>query len=234
MTIFTALPVFCVTTAAGLTRWLAPGKVAQSPPATPCKPSPSPVTDTEQNISDGTLLQAIAGGEEWALEALYERYARYAYALAYRIVHEGSAAEDVVQDVFLAIWRKAGSYHEQQGSVRSWLQAIVHHRAIDYIRASAHRDQQWTTFNNEQDQKDAQTGIWEEVWHLERRSLIRQLLTQLPAEQRLVIELAYFGGYTHVEIAERWNIPLGTVKGRMRLGLHKMKTLLAQNGLETF
>lgn len=196
---------------------------------------PAFVDSKEQDLDDEGLILAICEGEEWAMDILYQRYSKYAYSLAYRIVHDSTIAEDIVQDAFLSIWRKAASYQEQQGSVRSWLQAIVHHRAIDKVRASAHRDAQWTPLQteNEQDPPSEQPEVWEEVWLHERASLIRSVLALLPPEQRQVIELAYFGGYTHAEIAEGWNIPLGTVKGRMRLGLQKMKQLLCQRGVET-
>src|SRR5579884_841456 len=196
--------------------------------------SPSLEQDA-QDLDDEELLFAICEGAEWAMDVLYQRYYKYAYALAYRIVHDSAIAEDIVQDSFLAVWRKAASYQEQQGSVRSWLQAIVHHRAIDKLRASAHRDAQWVPLQieNEQDPPSTQPEVWEEAWRHEQAVLIRRVLAQLPSAQRQVIELAYFGGYTHAEIAERWDIPLGTVKGRMRLGLQKMKQLLREQGVET-
>ena len=188
-----------------------------------------------QNPSDEELISAICHGAEWALETLYERYHRYAYALAYRILQESTGAEDIVQEVFLSIWRKAASYQKHHGSVFSWLQAIVHHRAIDRVRSAAHRDHQWTALQveGEQDPPADQCEVWEQAWHHEQGELIRKVLEQLPSEQRQVIELAYFGGYTHAEIAEKVNIPLGTVKGRMRLGLQKMKHLLREYGLDT-
>jgi RNA polymerase sigma-70 factor (ECF subfamily) len=169
--------------------------------------------------TDEELISAICNGEEYAMEILYERYHRYAYSLAYRILHDPVAAEDIVQDAFLSIWRKAASYQMQHGSVHGWLQAIVHHRAIDRVRAAVHRDRQWTPLQveNEQDLPSVQPDVWEQAWCDERHRIIRTVLDRLPAEQRMVIELAYFGGYTHAEIAEQWHIPLGTVKGRMRL-----------------
>ncbi|HYT28219.1 MAG TPA: sigma-70 family RNA polymerase sigma factor [Ktedonobacteraceae bacterium] len=190
--------------------------------------------------SDEELMAAICGGSEFALELLYERYHRYAFFLAYRILHDPAAAEDIVQEAFLALWRKADSYQQQHGSVHSWLQAIVHHRAIDKIRASAHRDQQCISLqagrdksdSYEQDPVSAEPELWEQAWHDEQSRLIRAALNQIPAEQRQVIELAYFGGYTHTEISEQWNIPLGTVKGRMRLGLQKLKLLLQEDGID--
>ena len=183
--------------------------------------------------TDEQLISAISKGEESAIEVLYERYHRYAYALAYRILHDPSASEDIVQDAFLSIWRKASSYQAQNGSVQSWIQAIVRHRAIDKIRASAHRDYQWTPLqvDNEQDPPSEEPDVWEQAWQSEQYRIIHEVMEQIPGEQRLVIELAYFGGLTHAEISEQYQIPPGTVKGRMRLGLQKMKALLAERGL---
>ena len=182
---------------------------------------------------DEQLIAAICIGEESAIEALYERYHRYAYSLAYRILRDPLAAEDIVQDAFLSIWRKASSYQAKNGSVQNWIQAIVRNRAIDKIRASAHRDYQWTPLQveNEQDPPSDEPDVWEQAWQSEQHRIIREVIKQIPVEQRMVIELAYFGGLTHAEISEQYHIPLGTVKGRMRLGLQKMKALLAERGL---
>lgn len=187
----------------------------------------------QPELTDEQLLSAICKGEEFAIEVLYERYHRYVYALAYRILHDTVASEDIVQDAFLAIWRKAFSYQAQNGSVQSWIQAIVRNKAIDKIRASAHRDYQWTPLqaDNEQDPPSEQPDVWEQAWQGEQHRIIHEVMEQIPNEQRMAIELAYFGGLTHAEIAERYHIPLGTVKGRMRLGLQKMKALLAERGL---
>jgi RNA polymerase sigma-70 factor, ECF subfamily len=186
-------------------------------------------------MSDEDLITAICARAEWAIELLYERYHRYAYSLAYHILRDSSAAEDTVQEVFLSIWHKASSYQRQHGSVHRWLQAIVHHRAIDKVRAAAHRDYQWTALQteNEQTPPSQQPELWEQVWYGEQQTLIHAALEQLPSEQRQVIELAYFGGYTHAEIAEQYHIPLGTVKGRMRLGLQKLRHLLQEQEVET-
>src|SRR5947208_12792889 len=189
----------------------------------------------QTDLTDEELIAAICLDAEWALEALYTRYHRYAYAQAYRILHESTGAEDIVQEVFLSVWRKAASYQKHHGSVFSWLQAIVHHRAIDRVRSAAHRDHQWTPLQveGEQDPPSEQCEVWEQAWHHEQGELIRQVLELLPLEQRQVIELAYFGGYTHAEIAEKVNIPLGTVKGRMSLGLQKLKHVLREYVLDT-
>lgn len=191
------------------------------------KSEPTVEVEARTDLTDEQLISAICEGEEWAMEVLYERHSRYAYALAYRVLHDTSAAEDVVQEAFLSVWRKASSYQRQHGSVHSWIQAIVHHRAIDTLRTPAYREQQWAkgpyTTENEQEPASEQADVWEQAWHSEQHRAIRSVLAQLPTEQRFVIEQAYFGGYTHAEIAERWHIPLGTVKGRMRLGLQKMQ-----------
>ncbi len=187
----------------------------------------------KSEATDEQLISAICEGEESAIEALYERYHRYAYALAYRILRDPLAAEDIVQDAFLSIWRKASSYQAKNGTVPIWIQAIVRNRAIDKIRASAHRDYQWTPLQveNEQDPPSDEPDVWEQAWQSEQSRIIREVIEQIPAEQRMVIEHAYFRGLTHAEISEQYYIPLGTVKGRMRLGLQKMKTLLAERGI---
>src|ERR1051326_172870 len=169
-------------------------KVAKAKPASQVQQQPVAI---HQDPSDEELISAICHGAEWALETLYNRYHGYAYALAYRILHEATGAEDIVQEVFLSVWRKAASYQKHHGSVFSWLQAIVHHRAIDRVRSAAHRDYQWAPLQveGEQDPAGDQCEVWEQAWHHERGELIHHVLEQLPLEQRQVIELAYFGGY---------------------------------------
>lgn len=192
-----------------------------------------------QEISDEALIAAICQKAEWAMKFLYERYYRYVYTLAYHVLRDHGLVEDILQDAFLSVWNKANLYQRQQGTVRSWLQAIVYHRAIDFVRSSAaQHQQQWQSSLPTEDQPeiqfvDGQPDVWDKVWNNERALLIRGLLNELPEEQRQVIEWSYFGGLTHIEISERWNIPLGTVKGRMRLGLQKMRRLLLERGLDS-
>lgn len=189
----------------------------------------TPYSKQTEEYTDEMCMHALRYNmAEWALEKLYERYKRYAYSLAYRILNDSFLAEDVVQDVFFTLWQKAFFYHEQQGSVKSWLQAIVRNRAIDKMRSFAHRDAQCVQLHHlhEQDPTSTDCDVWEQVWDGQQAALIRQAMMQLPAEQCLVIELSYFYGYTHAEIAHQQQLPLGTVKGRMRLGLQKMKLLL--------
>lgn len=194
-------------------------------------------TNTKQteDVTDTFLMQAICYHKaEWAVEKLYERYKRYVYSLAYSMLSDAFLAEDIVQDVFLTLWHKAHAYHEQQGSMKSWLQAITRNRTIDKLRSVAHRDYQCIHLQSEDspDPLSPEPEMWEQVWECEQSTYIRKALLQLPPEQREAIELSYFQGLTHAEIASQLQLPLGTVKGRMRLGLRKIKSLLQEYGME--
>jgi RNA polymerase sigma-70 factor (ECF subfamily) len=172
---------------------------------------------------DDVLIVALAERDLGALATLYDRYGRLAYALAYRILGEGEAAEDVVHDAYISAWRGAASYRRERGNVRGWLMSIVHHRAVDILRRK-------TTFRPaplelaEAQPSDEDTALAAEK-NVEHRT-VREALETLPQAQRRTIELAYFGGYTHVELSELMGVPLGTVKGRMRIGLQKMRRAL--------
>lgn len=173
-------------------------------------------------LADEDLISLAESGDADAFAALYDRHGRAAYSLAYRMMGERQAAEDLVQDVFLKIWRLAGSYRAERGSVRTWILSIVHNRGIDQIRSSASR-------RRTQDKIEASAAksqpseAFSEAWRNTQRDQVRDALTSLPPEQLKILELAYFSGYTHVEISELLDLPLGTVKGRMRLGLKKIK-----------
>lgn len=175
--------------------------------------------------TDAELLAAIAASDPDALVALYDRYGRLAFGLAYRILGDAFLAEEVVQDAFMNVWRNAAKFDANRGAVRSWLLAIVHHRAVDRLR-------EWRGKAPEVNLDDAAlTLAAPDVWgalldQLELES-VQQALAALPEEQRLALELAYFQGLTHQEIAERTGWPLGTVKSRLRLGLAKLADLLA-------
>lgn len=191
--------------------------------------------EQSEHCSDQALLQSLCfNGSEWAIEQLYNRYKHYSYALAYRILGDSSLAEDVVQDAFFTLWQKAFSYQQDLGSVKSWLQAIVRNRALDKVRSSTHRECQFTHLPamDEQDVPSVETEIWEQVWGCEQSTFIRKALAQLSPEQRQVIALNYFSGYTHMEIARQLQLPIGTVKGRIRLGLRKIKLLLQTYGVD--
>jgi RNA polymerase sigma-70 factor, ECF subfamily len=175
--------------------------------------------------ADQDLISLVRERDAHAFATLYDRHARAAYSLAYRMMGERQAAEDLVQDTFLKLWRGASTYRPERGNVRSWLLAIVHNQAIDQIRSSASR-------RRVQEKVEASaprvqpSEAFAESWRNAQRDQIREALRSLPAEQLRVLELAYCGGYKHVEIAELLGLPLGTVKGRMRLGLKKMRGLL--------
>ena len=177
--------------------------------------------------TDDALIGALAGRDLTALAALYDRYGRVAYALAYRILGEPEGAEDVVHDGFLSAWRGAASYRSERGNVRGWLLSIVHHRAVDVLRRK-------TTFRpaplEVAEQRPADDDTAEEATRNVEHATVRAALEGLPQAQRRTIELAYFGGYTHVELAQIMGVPLGTVKGRMRIGLQKLRRALEREG----
>jgi RNA polymerase sigma-70 factor, ECF subfamily len=190
--------------------------------------------ESSNDLSDEALLNAIANGAVWAMESLYQRYSRILYSLAYRLVADHQVAEDLLQDAFLAIWRRSTSYSPQAGAARSWLISILHHRAIDHLRRVRRRStlQEAPLEELELDETTAFPDVWEDVWRSVQSSQVRAALMKIPAEQRLVIELAYFQGWTHTEIAEGVQIPLGTVKARLRLGLIHLKHALEQVGMD--
>jgi RNA polymerase sigma-70 factor, ECF subfamily len=177
----------------------------------------------DQLSGDDALMAALAERDLAALGDLYDRYGRLAYALAYRILGESEAAEDVVQDAFISAWRGAASYRRERGNPRGWLLSIVHHRAVDVLRRK-------TTFRPAPLEMAEQRPAEEDTAAMAERNVqqqtVRRALQTLPDAQRRTIELAYFGGYTHVELAELMGVPLGTVKGRMRIGLQKMRRAL--------
>jgi len=170
-------------------------------------------------------LISLAESDPEAFATLYGRHSRAAYALAYRMMGERMAAEDLVQEVFLKIWRAARSYRSERGSVRTWILSIVRNRGIDQLRSHASR-------RRTQDKLEASaprsqpSEAFAETWRNSRRDQVREALEALPPEQSKILDLAYFSDCTHVEIAGFLNIPLGTVKGRMRLGIEKMRGLL--------
>ena len=190
--------------------------------------------ETQNEPSDEALLYAIAGGAVWAMDSLYQRYSRIFYSLAYRMVADHQIAEDLLQDAFLAIWRHATTYSPHTGAARSWLISILHHRTIDYLRRVRRRSiiQETPLEELELNESIAHPDAWDAAWQSVKCSHVRAALMQIPTEQRLVIELAYFQGWTHSEIADGTQIPLGTIKARMRLGLLHLKQVLIQMGID--
>jgi RNA polymerase sigma-70 factor (ECF subfamily) len=175
-------------------------------------------------LADADLIALVESDPE-AFATLYDRHSRAAYALAYKLMGERMAAEDLVQEAFLKIWRAARSYRSERGSVRTWILSIVRNRSIDQLRSHASR-------RRTQDKLEASaprsqpSEAFAETWRNSRRDQVREALEALPPEQSKILDLAYFSDCTHVEIAGLLNIPLGTVKGRMRLGIEKMRGLL--------
>lgn len=165
-----------------------------------------------------------------ALEEFYNRHRVLAYSLALRAAGNPSDAEEIVQEAFVNVWRAANTYRPERSNPRSWLLNIVRHGSIDRLRRRGSRVQS-VALEQGIDVADT-TDVWREVAANLTGEDVRQALSQLPAEQRETIELGYFKGYTHVEIAERMAVPLGTVKGRMRMGLHKLKSLLESSNAE--
>lgn len=179
----------------------------------------------DEGISDGELLARVASGDDAALGVLYDRYGRLALGLAYRVLGDRGQAEDVVQEAFLSVWRRAATFDAQRGSARGWLTSIVHNAAIDRRRGRFRRQQDEVDID---DHAWRLTGddVWEDVSRTLDREQVRRALAEIPKEQRETLELAYFGGLTQVEIAERTGEPLGTVKSRARLGLRRLEGLL--------
>lgn len=162
---------------------------------------------------------------------LYDRYGRLAYTLALRVLGDAAAAEDVVQEAFLSVWRRATSYRPERGSLRTWLCSIVHHRAIDRLRGRSGR----ARLDLPLDRAPAEEGIsdtWDAVAADLERGQIRRALAELPDEQRRTIELAYYAGYSQSEISSLMSVPLGTVKGRTRIALRRLRSSLERQGLE--
>ncbi len=181
-------------------------------------------------LGDDELMQLIACGDPRAFEVIYERHSTAAFSLACRICGVRATAEEVAQDAFVSIWRGVARYDGARGSVRAWLLAVVHHRAIDAVRRSGvherrRADEQAALHVEAPERTEAEV-----VRRVEARS-VRTLIDELPAEQRRVIDLAYFGGFTQEQIAELVQAPLGTVKGRMRLALEKMRASTEPAGI---
>ena len=175
-------------------------------------------------------MTLTSGGDTRAFTVLYDRHSRAAYSLAYRMMGGRQASDDLVQEAFLDVWRAAASYRAQKGSVRTWVLSIVHKRGIDQLRSA-------TRCRRIEDKVEATaptsqpSEAFAETWRSSQREQIREALRSLPSEQLKVLELAYFSGYTHVEIADLLDLPLGTVKGRMRLGLKKIREYFDSRGM---
>lgn len=193
------------------------------------QPAAAAATETEvtpTEVSDATLMAQLSNGEIDALEQLYERYSMLIFSLAVRILRDAQLAEDVVQEVFVRLWRRPASYDPARGRFVSWLMSVSRNRALDEqrrvsrrLRAEEADDHPGNELPTTDRFDDPQAGVLLD----ELRRQVREAMTRLPPAQREVIELAYFSGLTQVEIAERTGEPLGTVKTRVRLGMNKLR-----------
>ena len=196
------------------------------------EPAPLGAADPGAWSSDEAVLAAIGRCEEAALAALYDRYGRPAFGLAYRVLGERGVAEDVVQEAFLAVWRHADRYRPERGSPRAWLMTIVHHAAIDRRRGRHKREQ--TDVRLDDVEFALETGAGDPFAAVAEgiaASQVRTVLAGLPPEQREAIELAYFGGHTYRQVAVMLEAPEGTVKSRIRSGLRRLRKDLAEAGV---
>jgi RNA polymerase sigma-70 factor (ECF subfamily) len=182
-----------------------------------------------ERLADEELMPLVGRKDAEAFEVLYDRHGGAAYSLAYRIVGDRAAAEEVAQEAFISVWRSGARFDATRGSVRSWLLSVVRNRAIDFLRSKAGKAPK-LDFDDDSalEQRPAAERTEEEALRRETAVEVRGALGKLPGEQSKVIELAYFGGFSHSEIAEMLQLPMGTVKGRMRLGLEKIRGELAE------
>jgi RNA polymerase sigma factor (sigma-70 family) len=185
-----------------------------------------------RGLRDSELVELVAQKDAGALEALYERYGRPAYSLARRILTEETLAQDVVQEVFLSLWRDARRFDAGRGTVATYLLSMTHHRAVDVVRREE-RLRRWRTSDEGLElEADPKVRVEDEVLTSERRAEVRAALGELPAAQREALLLAYFGGYTQREVAALVGVPLGTVKTRMAAGMRKLEEALRDAGRE--
>lgn len=177
-------------------------------------------------LSDLEVMERIAQQDCQALQTLFSRYGRRCFALSYRIINNAQSAEEVVQDTFQAVWQKASHFDaERGGNVRGWLLTIVHRKSIDYRRREIDRRPPDVPIDDV-DFMLSMPDVFAEVDQIMLQERVRSALANLPPEQRQIIELAYFSGLSQSDIAAAENLPLGTVKGRTRLGLRKLSELL--------
>jgi RNA polymerase sigma-70 factor (ECF subfamily) len=181
-----------------------------------------------RNLADEEVMQLVADGNPRAFELLYDRHGGAAFSLAYRMVGNRVTAEDTTQEAFLSIWRSRLRYDASRGSVRTWVLGIVHNRAVDALRRGSVHDRGREPIEGMEERFEAAERTEVEAARREEAAGVRSALDALPDDQRRTIELAYFGGFSHSEIAELLNEPIGTVKGRMRLGLDKLRRRLAE------
>ena len=172
------------------------------------------------------LVMRVAGGDQLAMTSLYEKSSRVLYGLLLRILNEHTLAEEVLLDVYMQVWRQAGSYDEVRGSPMAWMMTIARSRAIDRLRSGQQESLLRTSFEGLEENARSEIDVEETAAIAEVQVRVRDALETLPAEQREVIELAYYGGLSHSEIALQLEQPLGTVKTRIRLAMMKLRDIL--------
>jgi RNA polymerase sigma-70 factor, ECF subfamily len=181
-----------------------------------------------RSLADEDLMELVRDGDGRAFEVIFDRHVGVAFSLAYRICGSRTRAEEVVQEAFLSLWRGGGRYDRARGSVRSWVLSVVHNRAIDALRRELVSTSRDVLDDRLAEQLVSPHETAAEVQRRDDARRVRSALEELPTDQRRVIELAYFGGFSHSQIAELLELPAGTVKGRMRLGLTKLRLLLGE------
>ena len=190
----------------------------------------SPPVD-ERRAEEAALLLRIRERDERAIEALYARYSGPLYSLAYQVTGADRFAQEVVQEVFIAVWKDAGRFDPSRGALSSWLFALARHKAIDLVRKESNVRKR--TADVDLELREADDDVDREAWLNVRRDTVRAAITQLPEAQRTALELAFFAGLTHVEVAEKLDIPLGTAKTRIRTALLRLRDILGPSISET-
>jgi len=186
-----------------------------------------------RNLADEELMQLVHDGDVQAFEVVFDRHASAAFSLAYRMCGRRAVAEDIVQDAFLSLWRSGSGYDPRRGSVRSWVLSVVHNRAVDAMRRLGAKAGLDVPDEGIAERLPAADATDAEVERRDDARQVRTALDELPPDQRQVIELAYFGGFTHNQIAVMLDLAPGTVKGRMRLGLTKLRFFLGEESRVT-
>jgi RNA polymerase sigma-70 factor, ECF subfamily len=179
-------------------------------------------------LADEELMALVYEGDTRAFEVIFDRHAAVAFSLAHRMCGRRPVAEDIVQEAFMSLWRSTARYDPARGSVRSWVLRVVHNRAIDAFRRELPSASHDVCDDRMSEVLPARERTDEEVERRAEARLVRSALDELPRDQRQVIELAYFGGFSHAQIAAALGVPAGTVKGRMRLGLSKLRIALGE------
>jgi RNA polymerase sigma-70 factor, ECF subfamily len=181
-----------------------------------------------RGLADEELMELVDSGDTRAFEVIFDRHAGAGYSLALRMCGRRALAEDIVQEAFLSLWRSGSGYDRARGSVRSWVLSAVHNRAVDALRRTGAKAGRDVSDEGIAERLPAREATDTEVERREEARRVRSALDELPPDQRQVIELAYFGGLSHSQIAEMLDLPPGTVKGRMRLGLTKLRSALGE------